>query len=132
MRRRAFWIAAGLLAGTAVVGGVNLTSAYAASASGLKACPFFTNVKPPNRPASLTVMPPAARRRRSDIFKFGAGRPVVLLLIFRLGIPYPAVVQSNCHLYLHPPTCRSEVPHIDSRKLGWLSAPRKLATVRDR
>ncbi len=51
MRRRAFWIAAGLLAGTVVVGGINLTSAYAASAAGLKACPFFTNVKPPNRPA---------------------------------------------------------------------------------
>jgi 3D (Asp-Asp-Asp) domain-containing protein len=51
MRRRAFWIAAGLLAGTVVVGGINLSSAYAASAAGLKSCPFFTNVKPPNRPA---------------------------------------------------------------------------------
>jgi 3D (Asp-Asp-Asp) domain-containing protein len=30
---------------------VNLTSAYADSAAGLKACPFFTNVKPPPRPA---------------------------------------------------------------------------------
>src|SRR2546423_3467811 len=51
MRRRAFFAAAGLLAGAVAVGGVNLTEAYAASASGLKACPFFSNVKPPNRPA---------------------------------------------------------------------------------
>ncbi|TML31207.1 MAG: hypothetical protein E6G35_04995 [Actinobacteria bacterium] len=51
MRHRVFFAAAGLLAGAVAVGGVNLTSAYAASAAGLKACPFFSNVKPPNRPA---------------------------------------------------------------------------------
>src|SRR6059058_537049 len=51
MRHRAFFVAAGLLAGAVAFGGVSLTNAYAASAGGLKACPFFSNVKPPNRPA---------------------------------------------------------------------------------
>jgi 3D (Asp-Asp-Asp) domain-containing protein len=51
MRRRTFWLTAGLVAGTVLIGGVNLTNAYAASAAGLKSCPFFSNVKPPNRPA---------------------------------------------------------------------------------
>src|SRR5262249_17914043 len=51
MRRRTFWLTTGLVAATVLVGGINLTSAYADSAAGLKACPFFSNVKPPNRPA---------------------------------------------------------------------------------
>jgi 3D (Asp-Asp-Asp) domain-containing protein len=51
MRRRALWTAVGVLAGAVAVGGINLTSAYADSAAGLKACPHFSNVKPPNRPA---------------------------------------------------------------------------------
>ena len=50
MRRRSVWMAASVLAGAVLVGGINLTSAYAASAAGLKACPFWSNVKPPNRP----------------------------------------------------------------------------------
>ncbi len=50
MRRRAVWMATGVLVSAVAVGGVNLTSAYADSAVGLKACPHFSDVKPPNRP----------------------------------------------------------------------------------
>src|SRR4051812_3764096 len=74
-------------------------------------------------------MPPAACFRR-DIFKFGAGRLVGPLLIFLVAIGRPRL-QSDCHLHLHPPTCGSALSHIDSRKLGCPTAPRKLATVWD-
>jgi 3D (Asp-Asp-Asp) domain-containing protein len=49
--RRALWVALCLLAGAVAVGGFQMTSAYAASAAGLKACRHFSNVVPPNRPA---------------------------------------------------------------------------------
>jgi len=51
MRRRAFWLTTGLVASVVTFGGINLSSAYADSAAGLKTCPHFSNVKPPNRPA---------------------------------------------------------------------------------
>jgi 3D (Asp-Asp-Asp) domain-containing protein len=40
-----------VLAAAGAIGGINLTTAYAASAAGLPACKHFSNVKPPNRPA---------------------------------------------------------------------------------
>jgi len=49
MQRR-LWMAVAVLGATAAIGGINLTSAYADSAAGLKACRHFSNEVPPDRP----------------------------------------------------------------------------------
>jgi 3D (Asp-Asp-Asp) domain-containing protein len=50
MRRRTWISVLSVALGVAVVSGVNLAPAGAATASGLPACKHFSDVKPPNRP----------------------------------------------------------------------------------
>ena len=51
MRRRTWISVLAVAVGAAVLTGVNLTQANAATAGGLPACKHFSDVKPPNRPA---------------------------------------------------------------------------------
>src|SRR4051794_10252430 len=51
MRRRSMWVVLSVLVSALSVGGVTMTSAFAASAAGLAACKHFSDVVPPNQPA---------------------------------------------------------------------------------